>query len=72
MKTEGDGVGAEEVPGDISRDTEHPLSVTAVTLCSLLPSLSLLILRSPQFLLIYFLLNFTHHYQTFHVYLLPL
>ncbi|CAI8048853.1 hypothetical protein GBAR_LOCUS26925, partial [Geodia barretti] len=34
QKTEGDGVGAEEVPGDISRDTEHPLSVTAVTLCS--------------------------------------
>jgi hypothetical protein len=31
------GVGAEEVPGDISRDTEHPLSVTAVTLCSVRP-----------------------------------
>ena len=29
--------GAEEVPGDRSGDKEHPLSVTAVTLCSVRP-----------------------------------
>ncbi|CAI7996047.1 hypothetical protein GBAR_LOCUS1806 [Geodia barretti] len=46
--TEGDGVGAEEVPGDRSRDKEHPLSVTAVTLCShQVPQSQILSLFSP-------------------------
>ncbi|CAI7992032.1 hypothetical protein GBAR_LOCUS903, partial [Geodia barretti] len=44
----------------------------ALLLLQLLPSLPLLILHSPEFLLIYFVLNFTHHYRTFHMYLVPL
>ena len=37
---EGGGVGAKEGPGHSSRDTEHPLSVTAITLCGVKPYVS--------------------------------
>ena len=34
---EGDGFGANERPGHSSRDTENPLSLTAITLCGINP-----------------------------------